>query len=226
MIVSLRGKLIEAGVLRVVIESSGVGYEVNVPVTTAERLPKLGAEVFLLIHHVFREDGQALYGFAVAEEREFFKLLVEKVSGVGPKMALNILSRLALPILRDAILRGDVALLSQCPGIGKKTAERLVMELKDKVGLEGPGVVPAAAASIVSAQPTPATDAVAALIALGFKPVDADKGVRTALTKLGAGATADQLVKAALGRGGALARGHVVKVTRGQGEPHANGGLS
>ncbi|MEY4446422.1 MAG: hypothetical protein RL444_1535 [Verrucomicrobiota bacterium] len=200
MIVSLRGKLIEAGVLRVVIESSGVGYEVNVPVTTAERLPKLGAEVFLLIHHVFREDGQALYGFAVAEEREFFKLLVEKVSGVGPKMALNILSRLALPILRDAINRGDVALLSQCPGIGKKTAERLVMELKDKVGLDGPGAAPAAAATIVAAQPTPATDAVAALIALGFKAPDADKGVRAALTKLGAGATADQLVKAALGR--------------------------
>ncbi len=146
MIVSLRGKLIEAGVLRVVIESAGVGYEVNVPVTTAERLPRLGAEVFLLIHHVFREDGQALYGFAVAEEREFFKLLVEKVSGVGPKMALNILSRLSLPILRDAIIRGDVALLSQCPGIGKKTAERLVMELKDKVGLEAPGAVTLASA--------------------------------------------------------------------------------
>jgi Holliday junction DNA helicase RuvA len=177
-----------------------VGYEVNVPVTTAERLPKLGAEVFLLVHHVFREDGQALYGFAVAEEREFFKLLVEKVSGVGPKMALNILSRLALPILRDAIIRGDVALLSQCPGVGKKTAERLVMELKDKVGLDGPGAAPAAAATIVSAQPTPATDAVAALIALGFKGPDADKGVRAALAKLGAGATADQLVKAALGR--------------------------
>jgi Holliday junction DNA helicase RuvA len=194
MIVSLRGKLIEAGVLRVVIESSGVGYEVNVPVTTAERLPKLGAEVFLLVHHVFREDGQALYGFAVAEEREFFKLLVEKVSGVGPKMALNILSRLSLPILRDAILRGDVALLSQCPGVGKKTAERLVMELKDKVGLEG------SAPSAAALAPTPASDALAALVALGFKPADADKGVRTALTKLGAGATADQLVKAALGR--------------------------
>jgi Holliday junction DNA helicase RuvA len=115
-------------------------------------------------------------------------------------MALNILSRLALPILRDAILRGDVTLLSQCPGIGKKTAERLVMELKDKVGLDGPGAAPAAAATIVSAQPTPATDAVAALIALGFKGPDADKGVRAALAKLGAGATADQLVKAALGR--------------------------
>jgi Holliday junction DNA helicase RuvA len=200
MIVSLRGKLIEAGVLRVVIESAGVGYEVNVPVTTAERLPKLGAEVFLLIHHVFREDGQALYGFAIAEEREFFKLLVEKVSGVGPKMALNILSRLSLPILRDAIIRGDVALLSQCPGIGKKTAERLVMELKDKVGLEAPGAVTMAAVAAAVVAPTPASDAVSALVALGFKPVDADKGVRTAIAKLGPGATADQLVRAALGR--------------------------
>ncbi len=200
MIVSLRGKLIEAGVLRVVIECAGVGYEVNVPVTTAERLPKLGAEVFLLIHHVFREDGQALYGFAVAEEREFFKLLVEKVSGVGPKMALNILSRLSLPILRDAILRGDVALLSQCPGVGKKTAERLVMELKDKVGLEGSAPSVAALAPAAALAPTPASDALAALVALGFKPADADKGVRTAVAKLGPGATADQLVKAALGR--------------------------
>lgn len=198
MIVSLRGKLIEAGVLRVVIEASGVGYEVNVPVTTAERLPKVGSEVCLLIHHVFREDGQALYGFAVAEERDFFRLLVEKVSGVGPKMALNILSRLALPILRDAIIRGDVALLAQCPGVGKKTAERLVVELKDKVGLEGPGVVTAAVPS--AAAPSAASDAVAALVALGFKAPDADKGVRAALAKLGPGATADQLVKAALGR--------------------------
>ncbi len=198
MIVSLRGKLIEAGVLRVVIEASGVGYEVNVPVTTAERLPMVGSEVCLLIHHVFREDGQALYGFAVAEERDFFRLLVEKVSGVGPKMALNILSRLALPILRDAIIRGDVALLAQCPGVGKKTAERLVVELKDKGGLEGPGVVTTAAPS--AAAPSAASDAVAALVALGFKAPDADKGVRAALTKLGPGATADQLVKAALGR--------------------------
>ena len=200
MIVSLRGKLIEAGVLRVVIESAGVGYEVNVPVTTAERLPKLGAEVFLLVHHVFREDGQALYGFAVAEEREFFKLLVEKVSGVGPKMALNILSRLSLPILRDAILRGDVALLSQCPGVGKKTAERLVMELKDKVGLEGSAPSVATLAPAAALAPTPASDALAALVAVGFKPADADKGVSTAVAKLGPGATADQLVKAALGR--------------------------
>ena len=199
MIVSLRGKLIEAGVLRVVIESAGVGYEVNIPVTTAERLPACGSEVFLLIHHVFREDGQALYGFAVSEERDFFRLLVEKVSGVGPKLALNILSRMALPILREAIIRGDVALLAQCPGIGKKTAERLVMELHDKVGVDGATTSVSASLSPTQ-QPTPATDAIAAMIALGNKAVDAEKSVRAAIAKLGPGATADQLVKAALGR--------------------------
>ena len=199
MIVSLRGKLIEATVLRVVIESAGVGYEVNIPVTTAERLPKVGSEIFLLIHHVFREDGQALYGFAVSEERDFFRLLVEKVSGVGPKLALTILSRLSLPVLRDAITRGDVALLSQCPGIGKKTAERLVIELRDKVGVDS-GTSSVGASLPSSAQPSAVSDAVAALIALGNKAVDADKAVRVAVLKLGSGATADQLVKAALGR--------------------------
>jgi len=199
MIVSLRGKLIEATVLRVVIESAGVGYEVNIPVTTAERLPKVGSEIFLLIHHVFREDGQALYGFAVSEERDFFRLLVEKVSGVGPKLALTILSRLSLPVLRDAITRGDVALLSQCPGIGKKTAERLVIELRDKVGVDS-GTSSVGASLPSKAQPSAVSDAVAALIALGNKAVDADKAVRAAVLKLGSGATADQLVKAALGR--------------------------
>jgi len=199
MIVSLRGKLTEATVLRVVIESAGVGYEVNIPVTTAERLPKVGSEIFLLIHHVFREDGQALYGFAVSEERDFFRLLIEKVSGVGPKLALTILSRLSLPVLRDAITRGDVALLSQCPGIGKKTAERLVIELRDKVGVDSSAS--SVSASLPSnAQPSAVSDAVAALIALGNKAVDADKAVRAAVLKLGSGATADQLVKAALGR--------------------------
>ena len=199
MIVSLRGKLIEATVLRVVIESAGVGYEVNIPVTTAERLPKVGSEIFLLIHHVFREDGQALYGFAVPEERDFFRLLVEKVSGVGPKLALTILSRLSLPVLRDAIIRSDVTLLSQCPGIGKKTAERLVVELRDKLGADL-GVAPASTTSSAGKEPSAVSDAVAALIALGNKAADADKSVRAAVLKLGPGATADQLVKAALGR--------------------------
>jgi Holliday junction DNA helicase RuvA len=152
-----------------------VGYEVDVrhhrgtPAETRR-------EVFLLVRHVFREDGQALYGFAVAEEREFFELLVEKVSGVGPKMALNILSRLALPILaRAASIRGDVALLSQCPGVGKKTAERLVMELKEKApsASKAPAPVPCGRRGRRLRRAYACDGTLSPrLIALGFKPVD------------------------------------------------------
>jgi len=133
MIVSLSGILIEAAIFRAVVECGGVGYEVNIPVSTAEKLPRIGEKVHLFTLQTFREDGQSLYGFHSSEERDFFKLLIEKVSGIGPGTALKIFSRLSLPVLRDAIRRSDVALLSQCPGIGKKTAERLVVELRDKI---------------------------------------------------------------------------------------------
>ena len=108
MIVSLSGKLIEAAIFRAVIECAGVGYEVNIPVSTAEKLPRIGENVRLFTLQTFREDGQTLYGFHSAEERDFFKLLVEKVSGIGPGIALKIFSRLSLPVLRGAIRNGDV----------------------------------------------------------------------------------------------------------------------
>jgi len=139
MIVSLNGTLLEAGLVRAVVECAGVGYEVAIPVTTAEKLPRAGNTVRLHTHQTFREDGQSLFGFATAEERDFFRILTEKVSGIGPKTALNILSKLSLPVLQDAIARADVKLLSACPGIGKKTAERLVIELRDKVFPAGSG---------------------------------------------------------------------------------------
>lgn len=206
MIVSLSGKLIEAAIFRVVIECAGVGYEVNVPVSTAEKLPRIGENVRLFTLHAFREDGQALYGFHSAEERDFFKLLVEKVSGIGPGTALKIFSRLSLPVLQNAIRSGDVALLSQCPGIGKKTAERLVVELRDKVSVGGnahsvadkkgaaTNDVPANA-DAVNTQ----SDAVAALMSLGFKLADADKAVRAAVGKAGADASVETLIRIALG---------------------------
>jgi Holliday junction DNA helicase RuvA len=125
-----------------------------------------------------------------SEERDFFRLLVEKVSGIGPKLALTILSRLSLPVLRDAIVRSDVTLLSQCPGIGKKTAERLVVELRDKLGADL-GTTSTNTTASSSAQPSAVSDAVAALIALGNKAADADKFVRAAVLKLGSSATAD-----------------------------------
>lgn len=205
MIVSLSGKLLEAAIFRAVIECGGVGYEVNIPVSTAEKLPRIGENVRLFILHTFREDGQSLYGFHNAEERDFFKMLVEKVSGIGPGIALKIFSRLSLPVLRDAIQRSDIALLSQCPGIGKKTAERLVVELRDKVALIGGKVAGAKAKNaddLGPASPLEASaqsDAVAALMSLGFKLPDADKAVRIAVTKAGADASVETLIRIALG---------------------------
>jgi Holliday junction DNA helicase RuvA len=123
-----------------VISAGGVGYEVRMPVTTASRLPGIGKQARLFTMVVYREDEHALYGFSTKDEREFFRLLVEKVSGIGPKIALALMSKLSLPLLAGAIAGGDINLLAQTPGIGKKTAERIVVELRDKV-------LPGAAAS-------------------------------------------------------------------------------
>ena len=204
MIVSLQGTLVSATPLHAVIETGGLGYEVHIPVTTAEKLPAPGAQVRLHTHAVYREDAQTLYGFATLAERDFFRLLIENVSGVGPKSALTIMSKLSLPLLENAIRTGDIATLAKCPGIGKKTAERLVVELKNKlggVGLAGAmsSADPGAGGSSAADRRQP--DAVAALAALGYKLADADTAVRRAALALGAGATTEQLIKKALGAG-------------------------
>jgi len=196
MITSIQGTLTEAGLLRAVVELNGFGYEVNIPVTTAERLPPAGSTVKLHTLVIYREDAQTLYGFATAAERDFFRLMIEHVTGIGPKMALSIMSRLSLPLLEAAIRAGDVSTLSKCPGIGKKTAERLVVELKAKVGGAG---LPAQAPGFEAAARSPQADAVAALVALGYKVGDADESVRRATLALGAGATTEALIKKALG---------------------------
>lgn len=202
MITSLQGTLVEATPLVAVVEVNGLGYEVNVPVTTAERLPARGGTVKLHTWVVYREDAQTLYGFASAAERDFFRLLVEKVTGVGPKVALSIMSRLSLPMLQSAIAGGDVATLAKCPGIGRKTAERLIIELKGKLAPAGDTPLPA------GVPPGPNSsqevthhqrDAVMALISLGYKAADADKSVRQAWIALGPDATTEQLIKKALG---------------------------
>lgn len=205
MIAYLRGLLTDATPLRAVIEINGFGYEVNIPVTTAERLPAVGQTVRLFTHVVYREDAQTLYGFATTEDRDFFRMLIEHVSGVGPKVALSIMSRLSLPLLESAIRDGDVTTLAKCPGIGKKTAERLIVELRSKLGASSSAPSPVAGevgAGGVAATAAPAatTDAIAALTVLGFKTVDADKAVRQASLALGPGATTEQLIKHALGR--------------------------
>lgn len=201
MITRITGTLVSATPLHAVIETGGLAYEVNIPVTTAERLPPPGQQARLHTLVVYREDSQTMYGFASEEERDFFRLLVEKVSGIGPKTALSIFSKLSLATLQGAIAGGDVALLAKCPGIGKKTAERLVIELRDKLGAFAPSasVAPAAGESAAAPADNKVRDAVLALVALGYKAADADKAVRQAWVALGPTATTEALIKKALG---------------------------
>lgn len=203
MITSIQGLLTEATPLHAVIELNGLGYEVNIPVTTAEKLPPTGTNVKLHTLVIYREDSQTLYGFAAAAERDFFRLMIEHVSGVGPKVALTIMSKLSLPSLQSAISSGDIATLSKCPGIGKKTAERLVVELRAKVGASPGGAETVLAAGEQASGAAPADsrirDAVLALAALGYKTADADEAVRRATLSLGPKATTEQLIKKALG---------------------------
>lgn len=182
----------------VVLDVAGVGYEVHIPLTTSEKISIPESECCLFIHSVYREDSAALYGFATKDERDFFRLLVEKVSGIGPKIGIAILSRMSVENLRQAIASADVTSLSKCPGIGKKTAERLVIELKDKVGM---GASVAGNTTIESSQSLPTDiyqDAVSSLVVLGYKPADADKIIRKAASQLSEGASVEALVKQAL----------------------------
>ncbi|MBX7121571.1 MAG: Holliday junction branch migration protein RuvA [Opitutaceae bacterium] len=203
MITSLQGVLASATPLTAVIEINGIAYEANIPVTTAEKLPAVGATVKLHTVVIYREDAQTLYGFASTADRDFFRLMIEHVTGVGPKMALSIMSKLSLASLEAAISRGDVALLAKCPGIGKKTAERLVVELRSKVGSASATGVPASGgasslpATVVSGDTSRAADAVKALIALGYRAPDADEAVRRASLSLGPGASTEELIKKA-----------------------------
>jgi Holliday junction DNA helicase RuvA len=202
MITSVSGILVSATPLSAVIETGGLGYEVHIPVTTAERLPQPGQPAKLHTLAVYREDSATLYGFATMEERDFFRMLVEKVTGVGPKMALSVMSKLSLSTLKSAIAAGDVGLLAKCPGIGKKTAERLVMELRDKLNPADLAQVAARGAGGESSAPAAdnrVNDAVLALTALGYKAADADKAVRQAWIALGASASTEALIKKALG---------------------------
>ena len=198
MITSIQGKLEAATPLHAIIELNGLGYEVHVTVTTAEKLPSPGATVKLHTLVIYREDAQTLYGFATAAERDFFRLMIENVTGIGPKSALTIMSRLSLPSLESAIRMGDISTLAKTPGIGKKTAERLVVELKAKVGASDAPLATGAAPDSSAHEPSAHRDAVAALVALGYKGTDADQAIRRAALALGGNATTEALIKKAL----------------------------
>lgn len=200
MITFLQGKLIEALPTQVVLEVQGVGYEVLIPLSSFDKLPTPGGEVHLLTQLVVREDAHTLYGFATPAERDLFRLLVNSVSGIGPKTALNILSGMNPINFRGAVANGDVKALSQISGVGKKTAERIVVELRDKIGAAGAWEASSAARSL-SAADQKLNDAVLALLALGFKQLEAHDAVRAAQAVLGASASTEALVRAALKKG-------------------------
>src|SRR2546422_3462795 len=200
MITFLHGKLVEALPTQAIVAVNGVGYEVLIPLSSYDKLPPPGQPVKLLTHLVVREDAHTLYGFMSVAERELFRLLINTVSGIGPKIALNVLSGISVTAFRGAVANQDIKLLSQISGVGKKTAERIVVELKDKIGAAGAWEALSADRSLSPADQK-VNDAVLALMALGFKQIEAHDNVRKALTSLGAQTTLEALVRACLKKG-------------------------
>jgi Holliday junction DNA helicase RuvA len=194
MIGRLSGTLVSKQPPWLVLDVHGVGYEIEAPMSTMFRLPAVGEALVLQTHLVVREDAQLLYGFATAAEKELFREII-KISGIGPKLALAILSGIGVDDFWSVVRAGETGRLVKLPGIGKKTAERIVIELRDKAGgagskgrLDGAGVAIAA---------SPLAEARAALEALGYKPAEAQKLV-DAIQK--DGMSTDQLIREALRR--------------------------
>lgn len=200
MITFLNGKLVEALPTQVTVDVNGVGYEVLIPLSSYDKLPEPGHEVRLLTHLAVREDAHVLYGFMTAQERELFRMLINTVSGIGPKTALNVLSGMNVTAFRGAVANGDVKALSKISGVGKKTAERIVVELRDKVGSAGAWEASSAKRGL-SPEEQKVNDAMLGLIALGFKQVEAHDAVRAALAALGPQAGLEELVRVSLKKG-------------------------
>ena len=196
MITFLDGKLVSALPTQATVDVNGVGYEVFIPLSSYDKLPTVGQPIRILTHLAVREDAHILYGFMTVPERDLFRLLVNNVSGIGPKLALAVLSGMSVSNFKTAVVNSDIAAISKISGLGKKTAERIVLELKDKLG-----VAAAWQAATAAYAPTPeqeqANEAVLALIALGYKQVDAHKAVRDLQTQ-GQAKSAEELVKLAL----------------------------
>src|SRR5882672_5133288 len=197
MITFLHGKLVEALPTQVIVSVNGIGYEVLIPLSSFDKLPQPGQEIRLLTHLAVREDAHILYGFMTSAERELFRMLVNTVSGIGPKIALNVLSGISVTAFRGAVANSDIKALSQISGVGKKTAERIVVELKDKIGAAGAWEASSAQRTLAP-EDQKLNDAVLALMALGFKQIEAHDSVRKAQSSLGPQATIEDLVRACL----------------------------
>jgi Holliday junction DNA helicase RuvA len=193
MIAHLRGKLLAKHPNQAIVETAGVGYDVTISVPTFSDLPAVGAEVALYIHTHVREDLIALYGFLRPSEKLLFEKLVT-VSGIGPKLAITILSGMAADEMVSAIRGNDIARLTRIPGIGKKTAERMVLELRDKLPEPSPSSAPAAPAMNATEE-----DVLSALVNLGYQRAAAEKALAVA-TKEGDAKSFDHLFRSVLGR--------------------------
>ena len=187
MIAHLRGRVLEKNPNRVVIEAGGVGYDVTISVASFSGLPAEGSEVSLFIHTHVREDALSLYGFLRRDEKRVFERLIG-VSGIGPKLAITVLSGIAADALVAALRGNDIAALTRIPGVGKKTAERMVLELRDKLdGFEAAPTAPPASRM--------EEDVVSALVNLGYQRGPAEHAAKRALDKAGAAASFEQVFR-------------------------------
>jgi len=193
MIGRLRGEIVSKHPPQLLLDVHGVGYELEVPMSTFYDLPAVGETVTLLTHLVVREDAHVLYGFLREADRALFRSLI-KVTGVGARMALAILSGMDARRFALCVEQQDIAALVRLPGIGRKTAERLVMEMRDRVDGLGAGM-PAVAVPATGGKDAALSDAISALIALGYKPVDASRMARAAD---GGAKTSEEIIRAAL----------------------------
>ena len=195
MIGFLSGKILRKQPPWLVLNVAGVGYELEAPMTTFYALPDVGESVELHTHLVVREDAQLLYAFTGINQRELFRNLL-KVNGVGPRVGLAILSTMNAEEFQSCVITEDTSALIRVPGIGKKTAERLLIEMRDKVDhlFDASGSVSLSAVTESNAPVDPASDAITALIALGYKPAEASKQIR----KLDKDLSSEQLIREAL----------------------------
>jgi Holliday junction DNA helicase RuvA len=193
MIGSLSGVLRLKSPPHLLLEVNGVGYEVEAPMSTFYGLPPIGERTHLLTHLVVREDSHVLYGFASAEERVLFRNLL-KVSGVGPRIALGILSGVTAAVFAQCVRDQDAAALTRIPGVGRKTAERLIIEMRDRIDLGGDAAQTVAATAGSSG---PEAEAYGALVGLGYKPAEATRLLKAASGAPGDGST-EELIRRAL----------------------------
>ena len=194
MIGRLHGILLHKEPPALLVDVGGVGYELEAPMTTFYELPAVGEKVTLYTHLVVREDAHLLYGFVRDAQRRLFRALL-RVNGVGPRVALAVLSGLSDEEFTRCVAAEDIARLTKVPGIGRKTAERLVIEMRDKLPAETVIATPAAAAATTSMPVDPVSEAVSALVALGYKPNEASRAVRSVPAK---GLSAEEIIRQAL----------------------------